>query len=420
MNTNKSYLFSIYVIGALFFIFGFVTWINSVLIPFLKQVCQLTNFEALLVTFSFYISYFVMALPSSWVLKKTGFVKGMSLGLIVMAIGSVIFIPAALDRNYILFLLGLFIQGTGLALLQTASNPYVTILGPIESAAQRICIMGICNKVAGMIGIFLLSYLLFSDINSISEHLATTTGEEHALLLSELSHKIIIPYIAITVLLLLLGFAIQKAHLPEIDAESNVSEGEVSRKSIFSYPYLWLGVLTLFFYTGAEVVAVDTLGLYGKYCGLTDDVATKLGTYSLLALTVGYILGILLIPKYISQRKALAVCAGLNIVFLALALLTTGKLSIFFIVMLSFGNALMWPSIWPLSIEGLGKYTGTASALMIMAIAGGATIPLLYGAWADAIGGNLHLPYLILLPSYIIILLFATRLYKIGRGHENA
>lgn len=418
MDTNKSYRFSIFVIGALFFIFGFVTWINSVLIPFLKQVCQLTNFEALLVTFSFYISYFIMALPSSWVLKKTGFVKGMSLGLIVMAIGSVLFIPAALDRNYVLFLLGLFIQGTGLALLQTASNPYVTILGPIESAAQRICIMGICNKVAGMIGIFLLSYLLFSNINSISEQLAVTTGAEHELLLSELSHKIITPYIAIAILLVILGIAIQKAKLPEIDAESNVSEGEVSRKSIFSYPYLWLGVITLFFYTGAEVIAIDTLGLYGKYCGLAENVATKLGTFSLLALIIGYILGILLIPKYISQRKALAFCAGLNLVFLALALLTSGLLSIFFIVMLSFGHALMWPSIWPLSIEGLGKYTTTASALMIMAIAGGATIPLLYGAWGDALGGNLHLPYLILLPSYLIILLFATRLYKIGRGHE--
>ncbi len=418
MDTNKSYRFSIFVIGALFFIFGFVTWINSVLIPFLKQVCQLTNFEALLVTFSFYISYFIMALPSSWVLKKTGFVKGMSLGLITMAVGSVIFIPAALDRNYVLFLLGLFIQGTGLALLQTASNPYVTILGPIESAAQRFGIMGICNKMAGMIGIFLLSYLLFSDINSISEQLAATTGTEHELLLSELSHKIITPYIAITILLLLLGVMVLKAKLPEIDAESNVSEGEVPRKSIFSYPYLWLGVLTLFFYVGAEVIAIDTLGLYGQYCGLPENVATKLGTYSLMALTLGYILGILIVPKYISQRKALALCAGINIIFLALALLTTGKLSIFFIVMLSFGHALMWPSIWPLSIEGLGKYTTTASALMIMAIAGGATIPLAYGAWGDALGGNLHLPYLILLPCYLVILLFATRLYKIGRGHE--
>lgn len=157
---NNSAARSIYVIGALFFVFGFVTWINSVLIPFLKQICELTDFQAYFVTFAFYISYFVMAIPSSWVLRRSGFVRGMSYGLLAMAVGSILFIPAALDRSYALFLLGLFLQGTGLALLQTASNPYVTILGPIESAAQRISIMGVCNKIAGMTGIFLLSRFL--------------------------------------------------------------------------------------------------------------------------------------------------------------------------------------------------------------------------------------------------------------------
>src|SRR5690606_3080683 len=140
---------SIIIIGALFFIFGFVTWLNSVLIPYLQIACELSTFESYFVVFAFYISYLVMAIPSAWILNKTGFKKGMSLGLLIMALGAVIFVPAAFFRAYELFLLGLFIQGTGLALLQTAANPYITIIGPLESAAKRISIMGICNKVAG-------------------------------------------------------------------------------------------------------------------------------------------------------------------------------------------------------------------------------------------------------------------------------
>src|SRR5262249_35431367 len=162
-DQKNSYLGPMIIIGALFFIFGFVTWLNSVLIPFLQQACELTDFEAYFVTFAFYISYFVMAIPSSVILKKTGYAKGMSLGLGIMAVGSLVFIPGAMARSYPIFLLGLFMQATGMTLLQTASNPYITILGPIESAAKRISIVGICNKVAGMTGIIILVKLLFSD-----------------------------------------------------------------------------------------------------------------------------------------------------------------------------------------------------------------------------------------------------------------
>ena len=159
--TTLNYKFSLFVIGILYFVFGFVTWLNGTLIPFLKIACELSDFLAYFVTFAFYISYFVMALPSSFILEKTGFKNGIAIGLFVMAIGSALFIPASYERSYILFLIGLFILGTGLSLMQTAVNPYVTILGPIESAAKRISIMGICNKFAGIIAPLLLATLLF-------------------------------------------------------------------------------------------------------------------------------------------------------------------------------------------------------------------------------------------------------------------
>jgi fucose permease len=222
---QRSYAIPMIIIGALFFIFGFITWLNSVLIPFLQQACELTDFQAYFVTFAFYISYFVMAIPSSVILRKTGFTRGMSVGLAIMALGSIVFIPAAYTRSYPLFLLGLFAQGTGMTLLQTASNPYVTILGPIESAAKRISIMGICNKVAGMTGILILGKLLFSDTSTLSERIASLTGDELAHELDLLASRVVVPYVIMTFVLAGLALMVLKAHLPEIDPEADAPRG---------------------------------------------------------------------------------------------------------------------------------------------------------------------------------------------------
>ena len=417
-NTGKkNFAFAISIIGGLFFIFGFVTWLNSVLIPFLKQVCHLTNFQAYFVTLAFYISYTVMAIPASAILRRTGFTKGMSVGLITMAVGSLIFIPAAQTRSFPVFLIGLFAQGAGLTLLQTASNPYITILGPIESAAKRISIMGICNKVAGMIGIFVLNNLLFSDTQTLSKKIESLSGTELAAELDILASRLIVPYIIMAIVLVGLAIMIQKAHLPEVNTEQEVTnqEEEVNlkgRTSALEFPYLMLGVLCIFVYVGVEVIAIDTLSLYGQYQGFDLNTAGKFAIYSLIALTVGYMLGIILIPKYFSQRIALLICATLGFIFTILALISTGWLSIAFIVLLSFAHALMWPSIWPLAINKLGRFTKTGSALLIMGIAGGALLPLLYGALADS--SNRQIAYWIILPCYVYILFYAARGYKIG------
>jgi MFS transporter, FHS family, L-fucose permease len=406
------------IIGALFFIFGFVTWLNSVLIPFLKQACQLTDFQAYYVTVAFYGSYFFMAIPASMILKKTGFAKGMSLGLFVMAAGSLIFIPAANARAFPLFLLGFFIQSTGLALLQTASNPYATILGPIESAAKRISIMGICNKVAGMIGIFVLVELLFSDTKTLSAKISTLQGVELEQELDILASRVITPYIIMAIVLCVLAVAILKAHLPEINPEEEGAEGEQSavkgKTSVFQFPHLLLGALCIFFYVGVEVIAIDTIGLYGQYQGFSLEIAGKFGIYSLIALSIGYILGIIVIPKYLSQRTALVMSAVLGLVFGVAAMMTSGWLSIGFLVLLSFANSLMWPAIWPLAISDLGKFTKIGSAFMIMGIVGGGLLPLAYGAIADA--SNRQNAYWVMLPCYVYILYYAVSGYKAGKA----
>jgi MFS transporter, FHS family, L-fucose permease len=411
----SSYLMSITIIGILFFIFGFVTWLNSVLIPFLKQACELTDFQAYFVTLAFYISYFVMAIPSSYILKKTGFTKGMAVGLAVMGVGSLIFIPAAHARSYPLFLLGLFTQGTGLTLLQTASNPYVTNLGPIESAARRISIMGICNKVAGMIGIFVLVELLFSDAGDFSQKIQSLSGSELAMELDVLASRVIFPYTIMAVVLMGLALLILKANLPEIDPEDEVTAtSEASKKkSIFDFTHLILGVVCLFMYVGVEVIAIDTIGLYGQYQGFDLNTSSKFGIYSLIALVVCYLVGILVMPKYISQKNALTVSAILGVIFTICALASNGGISIFFVVLLSFANTLMWPCIWPLALDKLGSFTKTASALLIMGIAGGAVLPLAYGALADVT--NRQNAYIIMIPLYLYILYYAVKGHKVGK-----
>ena len=412
MKKEKSKQHAIFIIGALFFVFGFVTWLNSILIPFLKTVCELNNFQASFVTFAFYISYFVMAIPSSFILNKTGFTRGMALGLIVMAIGATLFVPAALERSYPLFLVALFLQGTGLALLQTAANPYVTILGPLESAARRMSIMGVCNKIAGMIGILVLSSALFSNTTELYEQIKIIgDGAEKALLLQELSHRIIFPYLIMTAILIGLVLFIKSAKLPYVEEEEDNTVVE-NKKSIFSYPYLWFGVLAIFFYVGAEVISIDYLVNYGRFMGLPESIALRLGVFALIALVIGYFTGILFIPKIISQRMALIIQVILAILLVIIALTFSGIISILAILGLSFAHAIMWPAIWPLSIHNLGKYTKLGSAFLIMAIAGGAIIPLFYGKLSDIY--NPQVAFAVLFISYAYILFFATYGYKIG------
>jgi MFS transporter, FHS family, L-fucose permease len=424
MNSNqKSYVFPMIIIGALFFIFGFVTWLNSVLIPFLKQACQLTDFQAYFVTLAFYISYFVMAVPSSAILKKIGFARGMSVGLFVMALGSIVFIPAAQIRSYPLFLFGLFVQGTGLTLLQTASNPYVTILGPIESAAKRISIMGICNKVAGMIGIFILVELLFSDTQTLSARIESLSGAALANELDILASRVIVPYLIMAIVLTGLAIMVLKAHLPEINPEEEDkgvahATGLSEKKSVFAFPHLMLGVLCIFLYVGVEVIAIDTIGLYGQYQGFDLNTAGKFSIYSLIGLTIGYLLGIVVIPKYLSQRSALVLCAALGFIFALAALATDGSLSIAFIVLLSFAHALMWPSIWPLALDRLGRFTKLGSALLIMGVVGGAILPLVYGALADST--NRQTAYWVTIPCYLYIFYYAAAGYKVGKTKKVA
>jgi MFS transporter, FHS family, L-fucose permease len=438
LNSKKEYLMSISLVGVLFFLFGFVTWLNGALIQFLKIACELGDISAYLVATAFYISYLIMAIPSSIILEKVGFRNGMTLGLLVMALGSFLFIPAALTRSYFLFLTGLFVLGTGLALLQTAVNPYVTIIGPIESAAKRISIMGICNKVAGVLAPVLLATILLKDAEQIKETLANLTDlTQRATLLNELAHRLITPYLYMTGFLAVLALMLRFAHLPEITPEKDeeTAQNASEHKTIFSYPYLILGVIALFFYVGVEVIAGDTIIRYGDSLGVAMSSAKYFTSLMLIFMVIGYFLGVALIPKVISQKNALTICASLGIIFTLAAifipashiieipfidLLTFQPLTltipytVLFIALLGIANSLVWPAIWPLALDGVGKFTKLGSALLIMAIAGGALLPLVYG-WLSHLLHSTQQAYWIAIPCYLIILYYAISGHKAGK-----
>jgi len=429
---SNNTLVPIIIIAGLFFIFGFVTWINGALIPFMKTINELTDAQSYFVATASYISFVVMALPASYILKKTGYRKGMSLGLVIMAIGALVFIPAAEARTYWVFLTGIFIQGTGMTILQTAANPYITILGPIESGAKRIAIMGIANKVAGALGSLIFGALLLSGIDDIKEKVGTVSVEEKSQLLQTMADSVVTPYIVMAVVLFLLGILIRRAPLPHVEAEpvEEVKDGATTKTSIFHFPHLWLGVLTLFVYVGAEVIAGDTIIAYGISLGFPATEAKFFTSYTLMAMVATYALGVILIPKYIRQGTALKISALLGIIFSTCILFTTGFTSVLFVAALGIANALVWPAVWPLTLEGLGKFTKTASALLIMAISGGAIIPPLYGRMVDSNKMELIAngvseseamstastgSYWILLPCYVIILYFALSGHKLGK-----
>ncbi len=436
-QNKKNFLVPFLIIAGMFFIFGFVTWINGALIPFMEVMCELSAFAAGLVVFASYISFVVMAIPASMVLKKTGYKRGMALGLALMAIGALIFIPAASSRTYVLFLVGIFVQGAGMTLLQTASNPYITILGPIESAAKRISIMGICNKAAGMLGSIVFGALLLSGIKDINAKIAaeTTTAEEKEALLSSMADSVVMPYLIMAIALIVLALFVNRAPLPDLnlDEEETVDEDGNTKTSIFQFPHLILGVIALFCYVGVEVAAGDTIIAYGISLGLSEESAKFFTSYTLLAMVITYLLGALLIPKVLSQKTALTLSALLGILLTFAIVFTSGYTSVLCVAALGFANALVWPAIWPLALTGLGKFTKTGSALLIMAIAGGAAITPLRGVLVDSKKTGLiesgmdtvaataeasTFGYWILLPCYAFILYYALSGHKAGLKQE--
>lgn len=433
------------ILTSLFFIFGFVTWLNGPLIPFFKIACELNESQAYFVTFAFYIAYFVMAIPSSWLIEKVGYKNGLSLGLVIIALGAFAFYPAAEIRTFGLFLIALFVMGTGLAVLQTAANPYVVVIGPRESAAARISVLGIANKLAGFIAPLVLTSMVLSNIGDYTGDkiaLLSNVAKEQAL--NALALQLQTPYMYMGIIILVLAVFVKFSPLPEInlDEEGNVEHLNVVQqiKGAFKFPQLVFGVITLSLYLACEVLAGDSIGGFGKKLGVygdNGDFYMKLTSFTMTAMVIGYVLGITLIPKYVSQVIALKFSGFLGTILVLSIVLISPEimvqlpgipslpLVIILVSLMGLANALCWPAIWPMALDDLGGYTKIGGAILIMGIIGGAVFPLIYGSIVDTINisneaqgivktaksGN-QMAYLILLPAYFMIIFYAFEGHK--------
>lgn len=423
---KESSVYPILIMGFLFFIFGFVSWVNSILIPYFRIGCELNHFQSYLVTFAFYIAYFIMSVPASYLLNKIGIKKGLAVGLWTMSLGALLFVPAAYTRTYGIFLTGLFVLGTGLAILQTAANPYVTNIGPIESAAKRISIMGLCNKFAGIISplIFAALVLKASD-NELFRQLSQNilVGEERIVALDELIGRVMVPYAILAFILLLFGLYIRYSSLPEMNLQKQ-GKGEADtlqkKNSIWDYPYLILGVAALFFHVGTQVIAIDTIIGYAESMDVSLIDAKHFPSYTLICTLTGYTIGVCLIPKILSQTRALQICTitglilSLGVVCLSKDVTFMGMqvdISICFLVLLGLPNALIYAGIWPLAIHDLGRHTNLGSSLLVMALCGNAFLPMIYGAIADV--HDVRAGYWVLIPCFIYLVFYAIYGYKI-------
>jgi glucose/galactose transporter len=416
------------IIGMLFFIFGFVTWLNGALIPTLQIICELTETQALFVASSFYIAYFVMAQPMAWVLDRTGYKNAMSLGLIIVAAGCLLFIPAAYTKAFPLFIIAQFVVGTGLTILQTASNPYIVKIGPQETAAVRISIMGLLNKGAGILAPIVFTSLVLGKFAGVTaKSIATLPEEERLEQITQLANGLVSPYIGMAIVLVILSFLLRRSPLPELNLTEEQTGDEQATQSLFEYPHLILGFVAIFLYVGVEVIAGDTIGLYGSQLGVEN--ATTLTSYVMVFLVTGYLLGLALIPRLINQETALLASSLLGVI-LTFAIVTSSTESygfsealwgwtgiptvpntIAFIAMLGLANALVWPAVWPLALDGLGEMTAKGSALLIMGIAGGAILPLVYGLFAEHMDGQAG--YWVMLPCYAFLVFYAVKGHKI-------
>lgn len=425
MDTPKSSsMLPMAIVAVLFFILGFATWLNGSLMPYLSQILKLTPFQGSLILFSFYIAVTFTALPSAVLIKKVGYKNGMAMGMGLMMIAGLLFIPAAMSQVFPLFLLAQLVMGAGQTLLQTAVNPYVVRLGPEESAAVRISIMGILNKGAGVISPLVFTALILSNF---TDTVGTELSQQQV---DDMANGLILPYLGMALFIGLLAFAVKKSPLPELitdDAEQTSSNSEI--RETLSHPNLVFGAIAIFLYVAVEVIAGDTIGTFALSLGVANY--SVMTSYTMIFMVFGYILGILLIPKFITQQTALTLSAVLGIAITLCILLIDAQSFIIanailiplgganlpdvllLIAFLGLANAIVWPAVFPLALSGLGKLTSTGSALLVMGIAGGAFGPVLWGLLSGFT--SLQTGYSVLLPCYLFILFYAVKGHKMKK-----
>jgi len=400
-QTNTAFSFLV----TLFFMWAFLTAMNDILIPFVKELFSFGYTEAALVQFCFFGAFALMALPAAKVLEKVGYKNGIVIGLSIMGIGALLFYPASKVVYYPLFLGALFVLATGVTMLQVAANPYVAVLGPSETAASRLNLAQGFNSVAKILAPLFGSYFILAGMEGLP--------------VQEQSEAVQVPYIGLGIALFLLAGVFWFIKLPDMKDLDGLQEETVvatDKKSIWDFPHLLLGALAIFMYVGAEVsIASFMTSLLGEdyIAGLKPENAGKYLSFYWGGLMVGRFLGAAILQKMKSQNL-LAVMAIAAILLLIFGMLSSGWVAAWAIIGVGFCNAIMWSNIFTLSIDGLGKFTSQGSGLLVTAIVGGAILPLIQGFLADTF--NLQISYIVPVFAFAYILYYALRGYKVGKA----
>ncbi len=398
-NGGNGFLLPIIIIGLMFFAIGFALGINSYLIPLLKTALNISSTESYLVLAATFSAFLLFGYPASLVIGKIGYKKTMALSFLMFALGFYLFIPSAKNESLVLFLIASFISGMGNTFLQASVNPYITILGPIESAAKRMSIMGIANKLAWPIAPLFLAIVIGKEVDYVE--------------LTDIN----LPFTIIIGVFLLLGIIALLAPLPEVKATGEDEDAAedcpyaANKTSIWQFPHLLLGVLALFLYVGVETISLGTLVDYANSIGLIN--AEYYAWIAPIGMVIGYVCGAAFIPKYISQDKALRICAYLALFGSVMVILAPAAYSIYFIAFMALGCSLMWPALWPLAMTDLGKFTKAGSSLMVIAIVGGAIIPTAFASFKDIFGAQYA--YAICIPCFLYILYYGIKGHKIRK-----
>ncbi len=393
----RTLLVPMVIIATMFSILGFAVGINAFFVPFVKAAFHISSAESYLVTTATFSAFVLFGLPSGWILRRAGYRRSMLFSFIIMASGMYLIAPSAQLKSFPLFLSALFINGTGQTLLNTAVNPYITLLGPVNSAARRISIMGTCNKLS--FGVAPVVLAVFMDSGDVQLNDA------------------IMPFYYIAGILIILGILTYFAPLPELkaageaemDAGKGLSWQSNPKTSIFQFPHLLLGALAIFIYVGVETIALVSIIDYAIELGLPSP--EKYTLYTSSGYILGYAAGIVLIPRMLSQINMMRICALLGIGSSLLIVWLPGEVSIYFVSLLGIANSMLWPAIWPLALADLGRFTKTGSALLVMGIVGGGILPLLLGFLKDQF--SYHEAYWMLVPLYLYFLFYALKGYKL-------
>jgi MFS transporter, FHS family, L-fucose permease len=410
-SSQKLLIIPLIIIGIIFFVIGFGVGISGFLTPALRSAFDLSTGQAYLVTAAIFSAFVIFGRPSAIVISRIGYRRSMVAAFMIMAVGMLVFVPSARAVNFPLFLLALFIGGIGNTLLQASVNPYITIMGPIESAAKRMSMMGISNKLAWWVAPLFLG--LFIDLRQVR------------------LDDVALPFLLVAGILFILGIAVYFAPLPEVAAkgenETDESAGDSAyarkKTSILQFPHLLIGAVAAFFYIGIEILPMASVIDFAKVTFGDVPNLERFSVYVTLGLVAGYVFGVFTIPKILSQKQALVIFSLLGVFATFLLAFSPVEWAFYCLLLVSFSNSLMWPAIWPLALADLGRFTKTGASFLVMGIFGGAVIPLLFGFLVD-LGKNItqtdsvnnyQTAYLIMAPCYAFILYFALHGHKIRR-----